>query len=90
MSDAISRDLAIRSLASCFDAFYMEDDRDMAIRVIENLPALDAVPVVRCKDCKWFMPGQVCILRNVGVRNDFFCASGVMAILSGGGGGAAD
>lgn len=25
-----------------------------AVSAVENFPSADAVPVVRCKDCKWF------------------------------------
>lgn len=27
---------------------------DDAIGVVNNAPTIDAVPVVRCRDCKWF------------------------------------
>ena len=26
---------------------------------IENAPTVDAVKVVRCRDCKWYMPGDL-------------------------------
>lgn len=49
-------------------------------RVIEDLPTIDAVPVVRCKDCKRHnaKAGKLyrCDLRNVWQDGDFFCANG--------------
>jgi hypothetical protein len=30
-----------------------------ATRVIKNAPAVDAVEVVRCKDCKWYQEGKL-------------------------------
>lgn len=49
MSDLISRESAI-------DAMYMgcylnPKDRGDLIKALERLPTIDAVPVVRCKDC---------------------------------------
>lgn len=56
--------------------------------VIEDLPTIDAVPVVRCKDCKWatnepYRGDDVWICnfnhwrRAQGKRKpDFFCADG--------------
>lgn len=29
-----------------------------ARQLMEKAPAVDAVPVVRCKDCKWYMNGS--------------------------------
>lgn len=29
-------------------------------RIIKIQPEVDAVPVVRCKDCKWFDPSEPC------------------------------
>lgn len=28
-------------------------------RIIEMQPTVDAVEVVRCRDCKWYMPGDL-------------------------------
>lgn len=47
----------------------------------ENLPAVDAVPVVRCKDCKWDRPDILldkhwCSCFFVEVRADGFCSHG--------------
>lgn len=48
---------------------------------IKDAPTIDAVPVVRCKDCKYKEdeePGMVYCQNQKGgwVREDFFCADG--------------
>ena len=53
---------------------------EIAIEV-EHAPTIDAVPVVRCKDCRWHIdeePGMVYCRAIVGgwVHNDWFCKSG--------------
>lgn len=30
------------------------------LQEIEEAPTIDAVPVVRCKDCKWHLNGHLC------------------------------
>ena len=29
------------------------------LQVVEDAPTVDAVEVVRCRDCKWYMPGDL-------------------------------
>ena len=48
---------------------------------IDNAPTIDAVPVVRCKDCRWKVeeqPGMVYCPAVVGgwVDEDWFCKGG--------------
>jgi len=48
---------------------------------IDNMPTIDAVPVVRCKDCRFHedeQPGMVYCPATVGgwVENDWFCKGG--------------
>lgn len=54
-------------------------------RMIENAPTIDAVPVVRCKDCKYrIKEGEpfyelvkgLCTLNGNFVPDDFYCAEG--------------
>ena len=58
----------------CFDYVDAED--------IDNAPTVDAVPVVRCKDCKhsWEDLGGLTCSHGVGVDcvvlGDFYCANG--------------
>lgn len=55
-------------------------------RAIRRIPAVDAVPVVRCRDCKYYnitccSPGFGWCERsghNHGTTDDWFCADGVM------------
>lgn len=48
---------------------------------INDMPTIDAVPVVRCRDCQYYeqeQPGMVYCPAVVGgwVDNDWFCAGG--------------
>lgn len=42
---------------------YLNDTPIDALKMVSNwiteAPAVDAVPVVRCRDCKWYMPGDL-------------------------------
>lgn len=54
-ADALAMHLADWQLSSD------EEERDVieeAIRAIDNAPTVDAVPVVRCKDCKHWQPSE--------------------------------
>ena len=46
--------------------------------LINNAPTVDAVQVVRCKDCKHYEDGMMgyCWETQRGVAEDFFCAYG--------------
>lgn len=49
--------------------------------VLEELPTIDSVPVVRCKDCRYHedeQPGMVYCPATVGgwVEDDWFCKGG--------------
>ena len=57
-NDLISRDEALHMLKFNKHNWYGSgsmEDIDKVMQDIENLPAVDAEPVVRCKDCKHFM-----------------------------------
>ena len=41
--------------------------------MISNAPTIDAVPVVRCKDCKYF---KTLLCQNEDNHDDWFCADG--------------
>lgn len=41
-----------------------------AFRCMEQTPTIDAVPVVRCKDCKWYEPCTDCGFDEVTGRRD--------------------
>jgi len=64
MADLISRAAAIEAMQECWRrvnqfAKPFEANRIMdCIKAVKDLPAVDAAPVVRCKDCKF---GKLCI-----------------------------
>ena len=42
--------------------------------IVERMPTVDAVPVIRCKDCKAFN-GLNCVRNNmIAVRTDDYCS----------------
>ena len=47
--------LADRSIQICIGA---GDNICIDVADIANAPTIDAVPVVRCRECKWFKPYQ--------------------------------
>lgn len=66
------------------DLGFPEDDRDRLINlIIDRAPTIDAVEVVRCRDCLWAQEryGHLECIHGVNYRNtwnspDFFCAQG--------------
>ncbi len=88
MTDLISRQAAIKALRRKLDinakgevgGFYNTIIRNN-IECIERLRSVDAVPVVRCKDCRWKeeeQPGMVYCPATVGgwVDEEWFCKGG--------------
>ena len=60
-----------------------DQDRDWLKRCIDETPTIDAVPVVRCKDCKHFEYAHGCKFHAadengtpIFVREDDFCSYG--------------
>lgn len=50
---------------------------DEVIYEIDNAPTVDAVEVVRCKDCTWFDSPRVCLRNGRFVENsNWYCADG--------------
>lgn len=43
------------------------------VKQIEDAPTVDAVPVVRCKDCKYF---KTWLCQNEDNSDNWFCADG--------------
>lgn len=67
-------DIPIRAFGSCKRIGEM-------IKYIEKRPTIDAVPVVRCKDCKYRAENGRCYTENgiiwgAFVGEDWFCADG--------------
>lgn len=59
---------------------YKADNRPVTDKIIDDIPAADVVPVVRCKDCKHLMFSDCygeCRAGNIGiVRPNDFCSRG--------------
>jgi hypothetical protein len=54
-----------------------------AFRCMEKVPTIDAVPVVRCKDCLYWQSGEnecekleYCAFHNIGIGPHSFCSYG--------------
>ena len=48
-----------------------------AIEILQEAPTIDAVPVVRCKDCVWCDEHGYCDKNEMFVENrEWFCADG--------------
>lgn len=61
MNDIISRNIAIKAIAdlpNCYNGFSDTFDKACIIGVLEELAPIDAVQVVRCKDCKYWYAGE--------------------------------
>ena len=54
MSDLISRRTLLNALNKMDAEYGLSFTRNMGATVIYNAPAVDAVEVVRCNDCKWW------------------------------------
>ena len=94
MSDLISRAAAIaeieeylQGLNSCISEPDLKLDGyrnglQVAIHELNELPTIDAVPVVRCKDCRWWDTGDdkyhycFCHITLRYVPGDLYCADG--------------
>lgn len=74
----------IRKMAMFETAYTMETKTDVAVllRMIANAPAVDAVEVVRCKDCEYSydeISGLCCshgVCVDCEVPPNFYCAEG--------------
>lgn len=77
-NDVISRSAAVKALENIVLKVGKDKVRTVArcVNEIELLPALDAVPVVRCLACSWRIKTSFCRRHGHYVRDDFFCAYG--------------
>lgn len=92
MSDLIDRSAVLNSIEDWMDDGTGDEfDRGYdfamrrAMRIIRNANAVDAVPVIRCKDCKWWgLPEGMYATENVKhcefgrymVASDGYCVYG--------------
>ena len=72
----IDADVLEQKMASPFVTTYKD-----ARQAVKDAPTVDAVPVVRCKDCEYYVEtnGRIgtCELTISGAEDDGFCAWGV-------------
>ena len=80
MAEYITKAEALRAVEDAVELFQSEYDE--VAEKINNIPAADVAPVVRCKDCKHSyecIGGVVCshgICVDCIVPPDFYCAEG--------------
>lgn len=84
MDDLISRQVVFDELKGLYIAppkitndMVWDSAIDTATDKIKDLPSVDAVEVVRCKDCKWHRYDSYCEnLSVIGFELDDFCSLG--------------
>ena len=86
MNDAISRSAVRDQLRDYLEQEICGENRnvsdvgvglEIALNTVKGAPALDAVPVVRCKDCRWHDSAfSACSKSGLCVTHDFYCAIG--------------
>lgn len=78
MTDAISRSAVLTIInGRSYDTAY-PSERDELVIEINKIPALDAVPVVRCKDCRkrGSYPCPMFLIAHDCTEDDGFCHLG--------------
>ncbi len=81
-ADALVQELLSLTYLGCDGGYYkgMADERDATLRRIDAAPTIDAVPVVRCVDCRHVVTREtsrlVCGLDYEFVEPEHYCASG--------------
>lgn len=84
MAEYIERSY-IRKMAMFEMAYTMETETDAAVvlRMIDDAPAADVAPVVRCKDCKYLANATVnsngfliCHVTDMEIAPEDFCSYG--------------
>ena len=57
--------------------WYKQEDEKQAVRIVKEFPTVDAVPVVRCRECKWYCEYYCGWRQIIGeLPEDFYCADG--------------
>ena len=66
----------ILDLPNCYNGFSDTYDKAMIIDLIDEQPTVDAVEVVRCKNCKYYLSDEptICELTMCGANDEGFCA----------------
>lgn len=74
-ADSLIQD--ILALPNCYNGFSDTYDKACIIGVIDEQPTVDAVEVVRCKDCKWWYldadTEMACEYTEMGQPEDGYC-----------------
>lgn len=71
---------ADKFILALMDAALSSVDEDTILDLVDSVPTVDAVPVVRCKDCKHHYDCGVHFCDRLGMDcpddSDFFCSYG--------------
>lgn len=71
----IDADALVARMATVYTDTDLRAHYTEVMRAIMDQPTVDAVPVVRCKDCKWYCQRTGCCNRNAGIwTDDDFCS----------------
>lgn len=82
MDDVIYRQDAVDAVTTeCSWTVYDEHGQltpngEEMLGALKNIPPVDAVEVVRCRDCKWHMDKFCNNFNVIGFDNDDFCSMG--------------
>ena len=79
MNDLISRQWLMECVNEGWIKFETEKDENIFIHLVRDIaPSADAVPVVRCKDCKFFREhlSMNCVYHISAVGENWFCSQG--------------
>lgn len=81
---------AVLGLKNCYNGFSDTYDKSCIVGLLEELPKVDAEPVIRCKDCKykvvtdngeWYELDVVCSYWETdGLTADDYCSYGERGI----------
>ena len=74
-ADKLRKD--VLDLPSCYNGFSDNYDKAMILDLVDEQPTVDAVEVVRCKDCSWWDSNEKTCIEIGGLwRASDFCSWG--------------
>ena len=82
MSDDVKRDVLVQAfMDELLDEIPFSLKRELAEKMADNIPKVDAVEVVRCKGCKYRQPVENCMFGECMyaasmVADDDYCSNG--------------
>lgn len=63
--------------ADVADKWMRQNNSFIDAAILKAIPTIDAVPVVRCRECRYHLPkGSVCQLSGMDITEDDFCSRG--------------